>query len=275
MQLSLKKKVNLLIIGKNSLLSKIFLNNTKIKYFSVYSKNDLKKINFNKYTHIINFSFNPILKKKKYKKKLDFDFKLSEIVKKYSIIYIMISTRLVYSNLKIRLNESTKIFKPITKYGQNKLIIENNIKKRLPNKHLILRVSNILYNDITKKKNLFFFKVLRSLKTKNKILLDFSPQTFKDFITPKYFSRSLDQLILSNSVGTFNFCSGIKIKVEDIVKKIIEGYGKGKFLYLSKKVASESFFMSNRKLYAKTKINLSLKQIMNYCFNMGKVLRNG
>ena len=117
--------------------------------------------------------------------------------------------------------------------------------------------------------------MLRSLKTKNKILLNFSPSTFKDFITPKYFSRSLDQLILSKSVGTFNFCSGIKIKVEDIVKKIIEGYGKGKFVYLSKKVLNESFFMSNRKLYANTKINLSLKQIMNYSFNMGKILRNG
>lgn len=275
MQLSLKKKVNLLIIGKKSLLCRIFLDNTKIKYFSVYSRNDLKKINFNTYTHIINFSFNPVLKKKKYKKELDLDFKLSEIVKKYSIIYIMISTRFVYSNFKIRLNESTKIYKPITKYGQNKLIIENNIIKKLPCKHLILRVSNILYNDITKKKNLFFFNVLRSLKTKNKILLNFNPSTFKDFITPKYFSRSLDQLILSNSVGTFNFCSGIKIKVDDIVKKIIEGYGKGKFLYTRKKIANESFFMSNSKLYAKTKIYLSLKQIMNYSFNMGKALRNG
>jgi dTDP-4-dehydrorhamnose reductase len=274
MKLSLKKKVNLLIIGKHSLLSRIFLDNTKIKYFSVYSRNDLNNINFNIYTHIINFSFNPTLKKKKYKKKIDFDFKLSEIVKEYSIIYIMISTRLVYSNFKRRLNESTKIYKPITKYGQNKLIIEENIRKKLPSKHLILRVSNILYNDITKKKNLFFYNALRSLKIKNKILLNFSSSTFKDFITPKYFTRSLDRLILSNSIGTYNFCSGIKIKVQDIVEKIIEGYGKGKFLYSSKKIVNESFFMSNRKLYKKTKIYLSIKQIMNYSFNMGKALRN-
>ena len=58
MQSSLKKKVNLLIIGKNSLLCRIFLENTKIKNFSTYSRNDLKKIKFNRYTHIINFSFN-------------------------------------------------------------------------------------------------------------------------------------------------------------------------------------------------------------------------
>jgi len=70
MQLSIKKKINLLIIGKNSLLCRIFLENTKIKHFSIYSRNDLKKINFNRYTHIINFSFNPILKKIRYKKKI-------------------------------------------------------------------------------------------------------------------------------------------------------------------------------------------------------------
>jgi hypothetical protein len=275
MQSSLKKKINLLIIGKNSLLCRIFLENTKIKNFSTYSRNDLKKIKFNRYTHIINFSFNPILKKIRYKKKFDFDFKLSEIVKEYSMIYIMISSRLVYSSSKKRLKESAKMYKPTTNYGKNKLIIEDKIRKKMPFKYLILRVSNILYKDITQKRNLFFYNVLQSLKKKNKILLNFESSTFKDFITPDFFSNSLDKLILGNTVGTFNVCSGIKIKVEHIVKKIIEGYGKGKFLYSSNKINNESFFMSNKKLYAKTNIYLSLKQIINYSFNMGKTLRNG
>jgi dTDP-4-dehydrorhamnose reductase len=187
----------------------------------------------------------------------------------------MISTRFVYSNFKKKLSEKEKILKPFTNYGKNKLKIERNIKKILPFRHLILRVSNILYNDIKIKKKLFFYTVLQSLKKKNKIILNFKPSTFKDFITPDFFSNSLDKLILSNTVGTFNFCSGIKIRVEDIVKKIIEGYGKGKFLYSSKKINDESFFMSNRKLYAKTNIHISLKQIINYSFNMGKTLRNG
>jgi dTDP-4-dehydrorhamnose reductase len=187
----------------------------------------------------------------------------------------MISSRLVYSSSKKRLKESVKICKPTTNYGKNKLIIEDEIRKKMPFKYLILRVSNILYKDIKKKRNLFFYNALQSLKKKNKILLNFEASTFKDFITPDFFSNSLDKLILRNAVGTFNFCSGIKIKVEDIVKKIIEGYGKGKFLYSSKKINNESFFMSNKKLYAKTNIYLSLKQIINYSFNMGKTLRNG
>jgi len=274
MRLNLKKKVNLLIIGKNSLLCRIFIENTNLKNFSLYSRNDLKKINFNMYTHVINFSFNPMLKKNKYKKKFDFDYKLSEIVRKYPIIYIMISTRLVYSNSKRILSETVKTYKPITCYGKNKLIIENNIKKKLPFKYLILRASNILYNDIRTKKNLFFYNVLKSLKLKNKILLNFESSTFKDFITPKYFSNCLDKLILFNSFGIFNLCSGIRIKVEDIVKKIIEGYGKGKFLYTGNKIKNESFVMCNRRLLSETGIHLPLNKIINYSYNMGKNLRN-
>jgi dTDP-4-dehydrorhamnose reductase len=186
----------------------------------------------------------------------------------------MISTRLVYSDYKKILSENVKIYKPITCYGKNKLIIEKNIKKKLPFKHLILRVSNILYNDIKTKKNLFFYNVLNNLKLKNKVILNFKSSTFKDFITPKYFSNCLDKLILLNSFGIFNLCSGIKIKVEDIVKKIIEGYGKGKILYKGSKIQNESFVMCNRKLTSKTNINLSLGQIIDYSYNMGKKLRN-
>lgn len=274
MQLNLKKKINLLIIGKKSLLCKIFIDNTKLKNFSLYSRRELKKINFSMYTHVINFSFNPILKKKEYKKKFDFDYKLTEIIKKYPIIYIMISSRLVYSSSGRMFTENAKSYKPITCYGKNKLIIERNIQNKLPLKYLILRVSNILYNDIKKKKDLFFYNVLKSLKLKNKVLLNFDSKTFKDFITPKYFSNCLDKLILLNSYGTFNLCSGIKIKVEDIVKKIIKGYGRGNFLFTGNKVKNESFVMCNKKLFSKTGIHLPLNQIINYSFNMGKKLRN-
>ena len=274
MQLKTKKKINVLIVGKNSLLCKIFVENTNLKNFSLYSRKSLKKIDFSKYSHIINFSFNPILKKGKYKKKFDLDFKLYKSIKKYSIIYIMISTRLVYSNSKKILTENTKTYKPITWYGKNKLIIEKNIKKKLPSKYLIIRLSNILYDNITIKKNLFFYNVLKNLKLKNKIFLNFHSSTFKDFITPKYFSICLDKLILLNASGTFNLCSGLKIKVEDIIKKIIVGHGSGDFLYTSKNHENESFVMCNKKLLSKVGINLSLNKIINYSLNMGKKLRN-
>jgi dTDP-4-dehydrorhamnose reductase len=269
------EKINLLVIGKNSILCQIFLDNTKIKHFSTYSRKDLKKINFKIYTHVINFSFNPILKKNKYKKKFDFDSKLSKIVKSYSMIYIMISTRLVYSDIKKKLSERIRIYKPVTNYGKNKLIIEKNIKKKNPFKYLILRVSNILYNNIRTKKNLFFYKVLNSLRNNNQILLNFNSSTFKDFITPQYFANCLDYLIITQSIGTFNLCSGLRINVMDLVKKIIKGYGKGEVICTDKEQNNESFLMCNKKLKKKTNILLSSEQINKYAVRMGRSIKNG
>ena len=221
------KKINLLIIGKNSILCKIFLSNSKIKNIKLHSSKEIERINFKNFTHVINFSFNPILKKKKYQKKFDFDIKLLKKIKETNIIYVMISTRLIYSSSRAPLSEKKKYNIPTTNYGKNKLIIENNLKKTLPNSHLILRVSNILYDDIDKKRNLFYYNVLNSLKNKGKVLIDFKKSVFKDFMTPGYFSSSLDKLLLSNSLGVFNLCSGVKIKTIDLIKKIIQGYGSG------------------------------------------------
>ena len=67
--------MKLLIIGKNSILCRLFLKNTSIKSYQIISRNEIKKINFNNFTHVINFSFNPKLKKNKYDKKLDLDLK--------------------------------------------------------------------------------------------------------------------------------------------------------------------------------------------------------
>ena len=131
--------MRLLIIGKNSILCKLFLENTRISSFEIYSRDEVQKINFNNFTHAINFSFNPALKNSKYNKNLDFDLKLSRILCKYKIIYILISTRFVYSGINSQCTEKIKKLKPKTVYGKNKLIIENKIKKIIPENHLILR----------------------------------------------------------------------------------------------------------------------------------------
>lgn len=265
--------MNLLIIGKNSLLCRLFSENTQIKNFHICSRHEIEKIDFTKYTHLINFSFNPALKKTTYKNNNDLDLKISMIAKKYSITYVMISSRNVYSDFSRKLHENIKIYRPISIYGKNKLIIEKNIRRLFPKKHLILRVTTILYNDIRLKRNLFSYRMLNSLKSDNKIVIDFDQFVFKDFIIPKFFARSLDKLILSSSHGTYNICSGLKTSVKNIAQKIIQGYGKGTVIIFNKRKNNESFWMSSKKLFRKTSISLSSNQINNYAINMGKFLR--
>ena len=266
--------MKLLIIGKKSLLCKLFLDNTAIKNFQIYSRNEIKKINFNNFTHVINFSFNPKLKKNKYDKKLDLDLKLSRIISKYKIIFICISTRFVYSGIDNKFIESNKKLKPKNLYGKNKLIIENKIRRIIPEKYLILRLSTMLYFNLNYKRKLFSYTMLKRLKEKKEIYFDFSQDTYKDFILPNYFGKCLDKLILNNVTGTYNLCSGIKIKVKNIAEHIVEGFKNGKIIFNNRNHIDQSFSMSNKLLFKKTGILLSLKEIYDYCVNMGLKTKN-
>jgi dTDP-4-dehydrorhamnose reductase len=264
----------ILIIGKNSLLCKLFLENTSIKNFQIYSRNEIKKINFNNFTHVINFSFHPLLFTTKYKKKYDLDLKLLRIARMHSFIYVMISSRHVYSSSQKIINEKNKVYKPSTFYGKNKIIIERNIKKIIPKKYLILRLGTLLFNKASLKKCLFSSILLNNLKKNKKIIFNFNDKVYKDFITPKYFTESIDKLISSNSYGTYNISSGLKINVKKIAKKIIQGYGEGSITMYNNNNKNDSFVMSNKKLIKKISISISKNQIMNYAFNMGKSLKN-
>lgn len=266
--------MKLLIIGKNSILCRLFLKNTSIKSYQIISRNEIKKINFNNFTHVINFSFNPKLKTNKYDKKLDLDLKLSRLISKYKIIYVYISSRFVYSGINNKFIESNKKLKPKNIYGKNKLIIENKIKRKIPEKYLILRLSTMLYFNLNYKRKLFSYTMLKRLKEKKEIYFDFSEDTYKDFILPNYFGKCLDKLILNNVTGTYNLCSGIKIKVKNIAEHIIKGFKNGKIIFKNQNHIDQSFSMSNKLLLKKTGILLSLTEIYDYCFYMGLKTKN-
>jgi dTDP-4-dehydrorhamnose reductase len=267
--------MNLLIIGKNSVLCRLFIANTRIKHLQICSRNEIKKIDFNNFTHVMNFSFNPKLKKLGYNEKLDFDLRLSKIVAKYKIIYILISTRFVYSGINNKYTETAqRTINPKNIYGKNKLIIENKIRKIIPKNHLILRLSTILYFNMDYKRKLFSYTMLSSLKKFKKIYFDFNKNTYKDFILPSYFAKCLDKLILNNSRGTYNLCSGVKIKVKKIAEKVVKGFKSGKIIFKEIIKADQSFSMSNKLIFAKTGILLSLKEIYDYCVNMGIKMKN-
>jgi dTDP-4-dehydrorhamnose reductase len=266
--------MSILIIGKNSILCKLYLENTKLCNFKIYSRKEIQNINFHNFTHVINFSYNPALKKNKYNKNIDFDLKLSNIVCKYKIIYIFISTRFVYSGINSPFVEKIKKLKPKSNYGRNKLIIENKIKKVIPKKHLILRLSTMLYFNLNYQRKLFSYTMLSSLKKKKKIYFDFGENTYKDFIIPSYFAECLDKLILNKVTGIYNICSGLKIKVKTIAKKIISGFGNGKIIFYNKDNKNQSFSMSNKLIFKKVGILLSQKQIYDYCVKIGLGVKN-
>tara|TARA_Y100000294_G_scaffold146523_1_gene142099 strand:+ start:5468 stop:6235 length:768 start_codon:yes stop_codon:yes gene_type:complete len=250
--------IKVLVIGKNSLLSNCFKRYTKIKKIKFISYKEVKKEKLKNFTHIINFSLDPMNFIKEYESTHKLDKKICNLIKNEDCIYIMPSSRLVYS-------KSRKNF-----YGKNKKKIEKDIVK-FQKKYLILRIGTILTFDLSYR-NLFISRVLKSLKKDGLVTLDISKYTYKDFITSNLFVEILDSLIQKNATGIYNLSTNIPISVDEILKNIIKGFGRGKIIY--KKIIKKkySFLLNNNKLKKEIKFKMSKKYILDYCINLGKQL---
>ena len=242
------KKIKILVIGKKSLLASCIKNNSKIENIKFIQYKNLKNINLNTYSHIINFSID----------QKNFTKEYSHLIKKNNCIYIFPSSRLIYKKSKNNF------------YGRNKRKTEIEIKK-IKKKYLILRISTLLTFDYSNI-NLFISKALKSLKTKKKIEIDIPKNTYKDFITSTFFVDIFDKLVKKNITGTYNLSSNIPIKINEILKNLIKGYGKGEIVLKKPFKKNHSFLLNNARLRNKIKFKLSKKDILNYCVELGKKL---
>lgn len=130
----LNKNIKILVIGKNSFIAKKYLQYSNLKKkITIISRKEIKNIDFKKFTHLINFSYDPKIKNKNYYKTNLIDKKICSLIDNENLIYIYPSSRAV-----LKINKSRQY------YGKNKLIIENVIKKFRKKKYLILRISNAL-----------------------------------------------------------------------------------------------------------------------------------
>jgi len=258
---SKKKNIKILIIGKNSFLAKNYYKYSVLKKKITLIRNtEINEIDYKKYSHLINFSYDKRIKYQNYNETNLIDEKICNLINNKKLIYIYPSSRAVF-----KINKERKF------YGKNKKIIENKIKISRNKKYLILRISNVL-GFYLKGSNLFISKLLNSLKKFNIIKLDLNKKVYKDFITIYYFSKCLDALILKNATGEYNLSSGIKINVYELCKSIIKGFGKGKIIYLSK-LYTDSFVLNNSKLKKNTRLSLSKKEILEYGYLLGKELK--
>lgn len=255
------RKIRILIIGKNSFIAKNYIKYSKLKKkITQISHTEIKNINFKKFTHLINFSYDAKIKSQCYYKTNLIDKKICSLIDNDKLVYIYPSSRAVF-----------KIDKKRKHYGRNKLAIEKVIKKFRKKRYLILRISNALEFNL-KGSNLFISKLLNSLKDLNLIKLDLHKKTYKDFIPLYFFTKCLDALIKLDKTGTFNLSSGKRVNVNQMCRAIIKGFGNGKIIFL-KKTYKDSFVLNNYKL--KKTINLSIKrsEILNYCNLLGKKLK--
>lgn len=268
----MKKKI--LLVGRRSILAKKIkekLNKTfLIKHISFANFKKINKKKLKSFYLLINCSFN----KKKHSLKNNPDIFIAKKVKDISIKYIMFSTSKVYgaNSYKKIFTENDKCY-PITKYGLVRFKTENILKKLLSNRLLILRISNILIFDLRNDKmsENFINVMLNSLKNEFLITIP-KKKIVKDFITIEFLIESLLKLIKKNAHGVFNISSSYGLSLKEIGILLIKGFNAGEINYSNSD--SDSFILSNKKLFKMTGKYTSLSTLKKYILNLGNKLAN-
>ena len=184
---------------------------------------------------------------------------------------IFLSTRKIYKIGK-NLKEYSKIL-PKCNYSKNKYITEKKIRKILPNKVLILRISNIIgkYNQkkISRKIHKTFIDNF-FINIKKNIIFD-NKNIFKDFLTIKKFCEIIRKLILIDAHGTFNVSLGKRVYLRNLIEWL-NYYNENNIVVkkLPKNFNKDCFYLNNSKLKNKIKINFADSELKNYCYKISK-----
>jgi nucleoside-diphosphate-sugar epimerase len=275
----MKKKIKLLIIGKDSFIAsnifsilknKIYIR--KIKYSDFLIKN---KIFFHRFNYILNCSLHKDYVLKKYKKKNDLDYAILNKINNLNVNYIFLSTRKVYKP-KFNISEKENI-NPVDNYGKNKIITENYIKMVLPNNYLILRISNIIGLRLKNNKKshaLFLDNFL--LNIKNNSLIQYN-NLFKDFISIDQFADILLAILKKNLKGTYNVSLGRKVYIREILKWLTFYCKKKLKLINSSNINNyntDSFTLNNQKIKNAIKISIKKNSLKAFCLALSKFYFN-
>lgn len=255
----------ILIIGKKSFLGsnlKMHLSKSyKIHNYS-YEKIIYKNEEFfNDYSHVINTSIHRNYIQKKYDIKYDLDRNFIQKFKKLNFFYVFFNSRKIYfpkENIK-----ETSLILPINDYAKNKNITEKFLIKKINNKLISLRISNVIgkrrYTNMRNNHKLFYDNFLEYKKNKKKIIVN---NEFKDFISIDQFSKIVGLIIKNRIKGIYNVSLGKKIYISEIVKWLDKKFSKNIRFINSQK---DSFTLSNKKILKKIQINLTKNQVKLFC----------
>jgi len=260
----------ILIIGKRGFIGKHlykYLKNTfYIKNISFKNVNEYKK-KINNFDFIINTSINKKYVSSKYNEKFDNDLKIAKFINNNKTIYCFISTRKVYQT-KANLKEKS-ILSPKSYYSKNKLITEKKISEKFRDNFLILRVSNIIGDtEISKRIHHTFIDIYQN-NIKKGIIFD-NGKAFKDFLSIEKFCQILKEIIKKKLTGTYNVSIGRKIYLNDLISWLNKYNKKKLIIKKNLNLKKESFYLNNKKLMSKIKVQNSQKELKIFCIKYSK-----
>ena len=258
----------ILVIGKRGFIGSNL--SSYLKKFYLVTHKSFKNLNeykskIDSFDYVINTSITKRYIEERYNQKFDNDLKISNFINNKAT-YIFLSTRKVYKS-KSNIKENSKLL-PKSNYAKNKLITEKRLLKKFNNKVIILRISNVIgdKNKIKKIHNTFIDVFFQN--TKKGFILD-NKGDFKDFISIEKFCEIVKKIIKKDLRGIFNVSIGRKVYLNEIINWLNK-FNSQKLIIKSRNTQNDCFFLNNKKLMSKIKINNSLLELKKYCLKISK-----
>ena len=253
-------------IGKN--LNKFLKSEYNVKLISF--KNALNFNQFTKYNFVINTSISKSYITKKYNKNFDNDAKIADRINNKKTVYVFLSSRKVYK-AKPNISENSKL-SPKSNYSKNKLKTEKILYKKFKNNLIVLRISIIIGNKLKLGKNLHktFVDIFYD-NAKKGIIYD-NKKNYKDFLSIQKFCEIVKMIIRKNLRGTFNVSIGKKVYLNDLIRWL-NHFNTRKFKTINfNKITNGNFYLNNKKLMSKIKINNDLESLKKDSLDLSKRL---
>jgi UDP-glucose 4-epimerase len=266
------KKV--LVIGKNSFLAKAFIsqNSTRFDCTGISHDEDLGALDLGDFSCVLNMAYDPDYPNMPYTTERDFDLQVAQSVAGRGPHFFMLSTRKIYgAGAPFPADENAPVA-PTDQYGSNKAVTENAVRALLGSKCTILRIANVFGFELGRRS--FFGIALSTLKRENRILLDVSPFTQRDFLSVDSFAEMLVKTVAISPAGVFNMGSGRAYPVGQIALWILEGFGSGE-LVVNSPAERDSFLLNSTKIYEVIGSDRNrVTDMRARCVEIGRRLRN-
>ena len=263
----------ILIIGKNSFLANELIKKIEPNSFLTIShKEALARDVFEGIDCIINFSYNPKLSEVTYEERLDVDYLVRKKIIDLNIHYVMISTRKVYGGNSKWNSKEVDELRPRDYYGVNKKETEKRLLKIGEKNLTILRVGNVMGEELNVGRVRMGSYLINSLKTVENIKISYSLKSRKDVISSDYFVKVLVWVVDNKPNGIYNIGSGCSQEIGEIGRWLIQGYGKGKISSQSSKIEDE-FQLDCAKFKKLSGLIESPDELERYITNIGRRLR--
>ena len=185
---------------------------------------------------------------------------------------VMLSSCKVYGPSSVVLTELNNP-SPKSIGGINRLQSERLALVRLGRRLTILRCTNIFGFELNQDRPRFMAMMLRSLLEKGTVEFDCSLKTRRDFLPDCQFLELLNCVVSNPRPGIYNLGSGIPLKVGQIAKWVIEGYGNGKVIQTNDAKGNELLVDVSKleRIYGRSAHE---SEISESCKTIGRKLRN-